>query len=432
MTLKIGNAQGFWGDSSDAAAKLATLVPDLNYLTLDYLAEVSLSIMAIQREKDPSLGYARDFISVIESLLPLWEGGSKLKVVSNAGGLNPKGLAKALGDLPLKIAVVEGDDVLAQLQKNPENFPNFDTGESLTAISDRLVTANAYLGAEGIVKALDEGADIVITGRVADPSMVVAPSIHHYGWKEDEYNKIAGATVAGHLIECGRQVTGGISTDWLTLPDHSWIGFPIVEVAVDGSCIVTKAKGTGGAVNELIVKEQLLYEIGDPSCYLSPDVTVSFLDVEVKEIGEERVHVHGAKGTAPKETLKVSATYRDGWRSEGTLALFGKDVAEKAKATGEAILDQLELKPERSIIECIGAGDLVPGTTEPPKNLRECMLRIAVADPNKEIIEQFTKEIAPMVTAGAAGTTGYIGGRPKVRPIFGFWPCLISREVLSK
>ena len=428
--LTVANAGGFWGDSPDAAHKLIEENPSIDYLTLDYLAEVSLSIMAIQREKDPELGYARDFIDVIKSLVPLWEKGWKGTVITNAGGLNPLACAKAIGESSLKIAVVTGDDVLKELKQNSThpNYNNLDSGKSLSAILNTLTTANAYVGATPIAKALEKKPHIVITGRVADPSLTVAPCLFHYNWSAEDYNQLAGATIAGHLIECGRQVTGGISTDWLNIPTTENISFPIAEIDEDGSCTITKSNSSGGIVNRQTVTEQLLYEIGDPSAYLSPDVTVSFLELAVEEIAPNRVRVSGANGSPPPLKLKVNATYKDGFRSEAMLGLFGDDLEEKAKKVAESILSSIQ--PTRFHVECIGAGGLVPGISS-PTNLKECMLRIAVADTNREVVKKFTREIASMVTAGPQGITGYSSGRPKVRPIFGFWPCLIDRSLVT-
>ncbi len=322
----IGNAQGFWGDSVDAPAQLVSQQPDIDYLTLDYLAEVSMSILASQRERDPTGGYARDFVEVVRSLIPFWRNGSRVRVISNAGGLNPHGCAKACGEVlrqnglnSMRIGVVTGDDVLSLLQAagtkgaRSKLFTNLETGEPLTKVLGSLVTASAYLGAQPIAKALEAGADIVITGRVADPSLTVAPCVAEFGWGWHDHDRIAGATIAGHLIECGTQVTGGISTDWLEIPDPANMGFPIVEVSSDGTCVVTKPRRTGGVVNERTVKEQLLYEIGDPDNYLSPDVTVSFLSLQVSEEKKNRVRVSGARGRAPTSSYKVSASYRDGF-----------------------------------------------------------------------------------------------------------------------
>jgi len=438
-TLKIGNAQGFWGDSPGAPAKLAAQQPDLDYLTLDYLSEVSLSIMAIQQEKDPELGYARDFLDVISSLIPLWKKGSKVKVVSNAGGLNPLGCAKACEKILrksecslFKIGVVTGDNVLDLLKADADNslYSNLETKQSLKTIVPRLVTANAYLGSKPIAEALGGGANIVITGRIADPSLTVGPCAAHFKWNWEDYHRLAGATIAGHLIECGTQVTGGISTRWLEIEDPAHIGFPIAEVFEDGSCNITKPSGTAGKVTQETVKEQLLYEIGDPDNYLSPDVAVSFLSLKLEQRRIDCIHLSGAKGKSPPRTYKVSATYRDGFKTEGLLAIFGYDAYKKARKCGEVILQKVKdagYDLERCNIECLGSGDIVPGVfTDKQQNLLECVLRVSVADPRREALECFAKEIAPLVTSGPQGVTGYTTGRPSIRPVFGYWPCLVN------
>jgi len=438
-TLKVGNAQAFWGDRPDAAAELLRQQPDLDYLTLDYLAEVSMSILAIQKEKDPSLGYAQDFIDVIDSLAPIWKEGSKCKVICNAGGLNPNLCAERCMEVLQKagcedkvIGIVRGDDVVSQLKNAPDSsqFKNSETGQDFKEIQDRLVTANAYLGAEAIVRALQAGADIVITGRVADPSLTVAACVHHFNWPLSDYDKLAAATVAGHLIECGTQVTGGISTDWLTVPDPADMGYPVVEMSEDGTFVVTKPENTGGRVSIQTVKEQLLYEIGDPDQYLSPDATVSFLHLEVKQTGPDRVQVTGAVGTAPPPLLKVSATYRDGYKAEAMLTVLGRDAVRKAKRCGDMLVTRVRdagLPLARTRVECLGACSSVMGVLPPPPVLLECVLRVAVADADRAGPERFTREVAGLVTSGAPGITGYATGRPKVRPIFGFWPCQIHR-----
>lgn len=438
--VKIANACAFWGDQPDAAARLVAQQPDLDYLTLDYLAEVSLSIMAIQRAKNPGAGFARDFVDVVISLAPFWLAGGTTKVVTNAGGLDPAACARVCrealraGKLSrLKVAVVEGDDVLSSLQQQPARFANLENGDALTGVSDRLVTANAYLGAAAIAEALRAGADIVITGRAADPSLTVGPCLAHFDWKTTDYDRIAGATVAGHLIECGTQACGGFSTDWLEMPLPQDIGFPIAEVAEDGSCVITKPAFTGGAVTIQTVKEQLLYEIGDPGNYLSPDATVSFLTLDVESVGENRVRISGATGRAPPPTYKVSATYRDGFKAHGQLTIFGNDAVKKARHAGEALLLRLRdagLEYRETLVECLGTGASVRGIASrvSDTHLVETVLRVSVAAETKEAVERFTKEIAPLVTAGPQGVTGYAAGRPKVLPIFGYWPCLIKRS----
>jgi hypothetical protein len=447
--IRIGNAQAFWGDRSDAAAELLGLEPDLDYLTLDYLAEVSMSILALQRERDSSAGFARDFVDVVRSLAPYWTAGGRCRLIANAGGLNPRGCAEACrealekaGCRAMKIGVVTGDNVLEEVRTPGEwgssQFQNLDSGESIDEIRDRLVTANAYLGAMPILEALNRDAEIVITGRVADPSLTLAPCLWQFGWSVDDFDRLAGATVAGHLIECGTQVTGGISTDWLDVPDVTHIGFPIVEIAEDGSCIITKARGTGGCVNAMTVKEQLLYEIGDPANYLSPDVGVSFLSLHVEDLGDNRVKVSGAKGKPRPEMYKVSATYRDGYRAAGTLTMMGRNCVAKARRCGEAILHRVRkagFELRDSVIECLGSGDggleIVRQPNASSADFSEVVLRIAVEAGSRDAAEYFASEMMPFITAGPQGTTGYAEGRPRVHPVYRYWPCLIERDAVA-
>jgi len=438
--LRIGNAQGFWGDAPGAPARLVAQDPDMDCLTLDYLAEVSMSILAKQRDRDPSTGYARDFIGVVESLAPVWKSGRKLQLVTNAGGLNPRGCATACAQMlrdagchGIRIGIVGGDDVLQILRERPGLFPHLETGAPLSTVADSLVTANAYLGASPLVDAIRSGADILITGRVADPSLTVAPCIAHFNWPANDWPRIAGATIAGHLIECGTQVTGGISTSWMDL-NASNIGYPIVEVFADGSCVVTKPAGTGGKVTEQTVKEQLLYEIGDPAHYLSPDATVSFLTLRVTDEGNDRVRVRGATGGPPPSKYKLSATYRAGFRASGLLTVFGRNAVAKARRCGELVLERLRLdgcEPRRSNVECLGAGDVAAGLFPAAgRDLIETVLRITVADSRREVVERFTREMTPLITNGPQGITGYGEGRPVVHEVFGYWPTLIDRNLV--
>lgn len=437
--IKIGNAQAFWGDSPSAASRSLLQQPDLDYLTLDYLAEVSMSIMAIQREKNPALGYAKDFVDVVKSLIPFWKMGLKFKIVTNAGGLNPEGCAKACqeaikeADLHrIKIGIVTGDDVLDRVKKDLKNphFSNLDNGQSVRDIEKTIVTANAYLGAKSIADSLLAGADIVITGRTADPSLTVGPCVAHFGWSWTDFDQLAGATIAGHVIECGTQVTGGASTNWLEMKQHTNLGFPVVEVFENGSFVVTKPAQSDGVVSINTVKEQLLYEIGDPDCYLSPDVTVSFLSLSLQQQGPNRVLVTGAKGRKPTGTYKVSATYRDGFKTEGTLVIFGQDAVRKANLCGEILLKRMKdagLTPDRSQIDYIGAGAVAKGVI-PQRESLECVLRIALADHREGVLEFFSKELASLVTSGPQGVTGYTSGRPHIRAVYGYWPCLIEKS----
>jgi len=456
--IRVGNAQAFWGDRPSAAWELIAQEPDLDYLTMDYLAEVSMSILATQRERDPKLGYARDFVQVVSGLAEYWASGGRCRLIANAGGLNPMACAQACiealekaGCRSMKIGVVTGDDVLGALMATDlgvEVFSNLDSAAPLLEVRDRLVTANAYMGCEGIVEALRAGADIVITGRVADPSMVVAPCVFEFDWERNDWDRLAGATVAGHLLECGTHVTGGIFTDWLDVPDPTHLGFPIAEISSDGSCTITKSKDSGGCVAPETVREQLIYEIGDPQNYLSPDCSVSFLGLDVKSVAENRVAVRGALGGPRPKTLKVSATYRDGFRAAGTLTLFGPQSVKKARRCGEMVLQRLHeagFVYRDSIVECLGNAESVPVVRLPvhvdhayedhayedlayEDHAYETVLRIAVESESKLAVEAFSRELMPLVTAGPQGTTGYAEGRPRVHGVVRYWPCLIDSE----
>ena len=444
--IRVGNAQAFWGDRPSAALELLTQAPDLDFLTMDYLAEVSMSILAGQRERDATRGFAQDFVDVVAGLAAYWAAGGRCRLIANAGGLNPIGCARACaaalekaGCRSLKIGVVTGDDVLPMLlssDSSGEAFQNLDSQVALSHIRERLVTANAYMGCNGIVQALQAEANIVITGRVADPSMVVAPCVYAFGWDLTDWDRLAGATVAGHLLECGTHVTGGISTDWLDVPDRTHLGFPIAEIQNDGTCTITKSESSGGRVTVETVKEQLIYEIGDPGQYLSPDVEASFLHLEVTQTGTNRVAVRGATGRPCPSTLKVSATYRDGFRAAGMLTIFGHDSVSKARRCGEIVLQRLQEAGyvySDTIVECLGNAESVPLdhlTTRSDKSF-ETILRIAVESDDRQAVEQFTREIMPLVTAGPQGTTGYGEGRPRVHGVIRYWPCLIESSQVS-
>jgi hypothetical protein len=441
--LRIGNAHAFWGDNPLAPQLLLQQQPNLDYLTLDYLAEVSLSIMAIQRSKDPLLGYARDFVETLETLLPFWKRGLRFKIVTNAGGLNPIECAKAcMAKLQaaqceqIRIGIVSGDDILSLMRIDPHSklYAHLETAAPLAPILPSLVTANAYLGASSIAQALQAGVDIVITGRVTDPSLTVGPCMAHFGWQWDDFNRIASATVAGHLLECGTQACGGMSTKWIELSNPFHMGFPYIEMSENGEFVITKPENTGGKVSIETIKEQLLYEIEDPNNYLSPDATVSFLSLELQNVGENRILVKGASGKPPPSTYKVSASYKEGYRCEGMLTIFGENAIKRANLCAETLrqcLLQTGNEPQRWHVETIGNGAVVPGVIEDNFPLRECVLRIAIADSRKEVLELFSKSLASLITSGPQGVTGYIGGRPSIRPVYAFWPCLIEKNALQ-
>lgn len=441
MMLRVANGAGFLGDWLEAPRQLVTRA-ELDYLTLEYLAELTMSILARQREKDPAAGYAEDFLTVLRSIAGELSRQSALKIVTNAGGVNPLACAQAAGKLleehglcDVRIGVVHGDDLLpnlAQILQSGGELRNLDTNEPLGELRSRVVSANAYLGAEAIVKALAADARIVITGRVADASLTVGPAIHHFGWRWDDWQRIAGATAAGHLIECGAQVTGGYSTSWQQIPLAN-IGYPIAELAADGSCVITKPAGTDGEVNRRTVTEQLVYEIGDPSCYRTPDVDLDLTQIELTEIGPQRVRVQHAVGKPPSDCYKVSLAYRDGYFASGELLVAGEDCLAKGERCAAMLGERLRLagiELARTNVELLGSQVASPAskTDHLP---REIMLRITAHDPRREALERFTREFAPLITSGPAGLAGYAAGRPAIRPVFAYWPTLVPKTLVT-
>lgn len=440
--VRIGNGCGFWGDSPDAPVRLAEAA-DLDYLTLEYLAELTMSILALLRQRDPSAGYATDFIDVLGRLAPQLKRQPGLKVITNAGGMNPAACAKAAKEVLAKagvtdrrIGVVSGDDLLPRLDgliAAGQLFNHLDTGEPLTAVRQRVVSANAYLGSAPIAEALRLGASVVVTGRVADACLVVGPCLYEFGWPADDWHRLAAASTAGHLIECGAQVTGGLWANADESTGLETVGYPFADIDEDGTFTLSKPTGTGGAVNLETVGEQLLYEVGDPARYLTPDVSADFTAPRFTQSGPEAVRCHGAKGHPATDTYKVSIAYRDGWTSAGTLVIPGPNAAAKARHSGRIILDRLKQSGHtfaHSLVEVLGAGDCVPGVF-PPADPPEVVLRVAVRDANRASVERFTREFAPLVTSGYAGTTGYTTGRAAVREVFAYWPALIAKSAVT-
>jgi hypothetical protein len=441
--VRIGNGCGFWGDSLDAPIRLAE-TGRLDYLTLEYLAELTMSILAVQKQKDANAGFASDFLDVLQRLTPLLHVQPKLKIVTNAGGMNPHGCAirakeiLARAGLSKCVGVVSGDDLMPRLDEllaTGHELRHLDSGEPLSTIRDRVVSANAYLGAKPIVEALKLGADVVVTGRVADASLTVGPTAFEFGWGFDapHFDKLAAATVAGHLIECGAQATGGL---WMNADDSTRladVGYPIAEMSENGYFSVTKPPGTGGAVNVQTVAEQLLYEVADPAAYYTPDVVADFTTVHVLELARDAVTITGGSSRGVTDTYKVSISYRDGFMSAGTLVIPGPNAAEKARRSGAILLEKLRQAGftfEATNIEALGAGDCVPSVVSTRCDPAEVVLRVAVRDPRRAAVERFTKEFSPLVTSGFAGTTGYTTGRPPVREVFAYWPALIAKSAV--
>jgi hypothetical protein len=442
-TLRVGNGAGFWGDNLDAPYLLAR-DGNLDVLTLEYLAELTLAILGHLRARDPAAGYVADFVELVDRLLPVLNDQPGLAIVTNAGGLNPVGCARRCaalleqagqGERP--IAVVTGDDILARIPEWADagvNLDHMETGAPIATVLSRLVVANAYLGARPIADALAAGARFVITGRVADASLTLGPACAHFGWAWDDWARLAGASVAGHIIECGAQATGGLWHQWDQLDDLAGVGYPIAELAADGTAVITKPEATGGLVSTGTVAEQIVYEIDDPARYRTPDVDVDFTQVSLTQQGTNRVAVRGARGRAPSDHLKVAAVYRDGWTASGMLAVAGRNAEAKARASGAIILERVRRAGyvlADALVECLGAGDVVPGLLKPASPPSEVVLRVTVRDPDRAAVERFCCEFAPLVTAGPTGIAGYATGRPACRPAFAYWPALIPRALVS-
>jgi hypothetical protein len=442
--VKVGNGQGFWGDSARGPLQLVQ-GGGIDYLTMDFLAEVTMSIMQKLRSRNPEAGYATDFVSQLERILPhCVEHG--IKVIANAGGVNPEACAAAVDHVVRKlglnvtVATVGGDDVLADLPRLiAEGHPlvNMNTGAPLADELGRVQSANVYLGAFPIAEALAAGADVVITGRVTDPSLTLAPLIHELGWTETDYDLLAAGTVAGHVLECGTQCTGGNYDRWETVPNLADIGYPIVEVRPDGEFVVTKKDGTGGLVDVGTVTAQLLYELGEPERYLTPDVVADFTSIRLEQDGTDRVRVHGVKGTAPTDSFKVSISTLDGWRTTAQLTVGGPDAAAKAKATADILLarlaeDGVGFADEDCRVEVIGTNVLYDGMLpQPAVEPSEVVLRVSVRSSDRKAVNHLGAELASLLTSGPPGLTGFAGGRPKTSEIVGFWPALIDKSAVQ-
>tara|TARA_B110001454_G_scaffold44769_1_gene43780 strand:+ start:3179 stop:4528 length:1350 start_codon:yes stop_codon:yes gene_type:complete len=438
--IRIGNGQGFWGDSIDAPVRLAKDGP-LDYLTLDYLAEVTLSIMQRQKLKNPNAGYARDFIDLVGRILPEIQNDG-LKVITNAGGVNPNScrdellkLSKSTGS-PIKIGVIQGDDIfptLADLRKQGVAFDNMDTGYSFDSIIDKVYSANVYINSSTIAEALDKGAQIVLAGRVSDPGLALGPCIYEFGWKADNYNLIAAGTLAGHITECGAQCTGGNYSRWQDVPDLADVGYPIIEMQPNGEFCITKHENTGGLVNRETVGEQVLYEMGDPNHYISPDVCVDFTSFKLNDLGDNKVAITNVVGLTPTDTYKVSISYFAGYKATGQLTVSGPNAYEKAQLTAEIIWKRLKnsgVSFEDTSTEYLGISSCHGEINSIPTQINEVVLRLGVKDANKDNVNRFGKELAPVITSGPPGITGFSGGRPKAQEIVAYWPALIPKELV--
>ncbi len=443
--IRIAAGQGFWGDLLEAPVRQVEEGP-IDYLMLDYLAEVTMSIMQKQRSRDPSAGYAKDFVPLIMRILPALVARN-IRVTANAGGVNVKGCADAVREVArelgfvgkLRIGLVTGDDIMGRIDEmlaRGVELRNMDTGEPLTRVRERIQSANVYLGAWPMVKALNQGAQIVITGRATDTGLTLAPMIHEFGWASDDWDRLSAGTIAGHIIECGAQASGGnCQYEWRSIPDLAKVGFPIAEASADGTFVITKHEGTGGRINIPAIKEQLVYEMGDPREYITPDCVADFTTIRLEDAGENRVRVYGIAGRPATEFLKVSISYSAGYKAVGTLVYAWPDAYDKAQAADKILrarLDRLGLRFDLVLTEFVGAnathGRLAG---EPPKDIAEVQLRVGVRSEDRNAVERFTKEIAPLILTGPPTVTGFAGGRPKVEEIVAYWPALIPREEIK-
>ncbi|HEX6644845.1 MAG TPA: acyclic terpene utilization AtuA family protein [Gemmatimonadales bacterium] len=444
-TVRVAAGQGFWGDWLEAPIRQVQGGP-IDYLMMDYLAEVTMSIMQKQKGRDPKLGYARDFPQVMERILPdIAE--RRIRVTSNAGGVNPRGCAEAVLEAArrkglagrIRVGLVSGDDILGRLDElmaRGHELRDMDTGRPLTDIRDKVLSANAYVGMAPIVEALDRGADIVVTGRVTDTGLTLGPLVHEFGWAHDDWDRIAAGTVAGHIIECGAQCSGGnLLRDWRSVKGLADPGFPIVEVSADGTFVVTKHAGTGGVVSVPSVTEQLVYEMGDPHAYITPDGTADFTTIRLAQGGRDRVRVSGIRGGPRTPMLKVSIAYFYGYKAVGTLVYSWPDAAEKARAADRILRERLRalgLAFEQVLTEFVGV-DATHGRLagDPAPDLAEVQLRVGVRAREKAPVERFTREIAPLVLTGPPSVTGFAGGRPQVEEIVAYWPALVDRREIE-
>jgi hypothetical protein len=440
--IRIANGQGFWGDSLEAPVQLVERGP-IDYLTLDYLAEITMSIMQKQRARDPRAGYARDFVDVMKRVLPACvERG--IKVVANAGGVNPQSCAAAVSEVArglglsgkLRIGIVAGDDIMADLNNLFEQgvpLENMESGEPLSNIRDRVQSANVYFGARPIAQALEQGVQVVITGRCTDTGLALGPMIHEFGWLVDDWDRLAAGTIAGHIIECGAQCTGGnCQVDWRAIPDYWDIGYPIVDAEPDGTFSVTKHPGTGGRITVAGITEQLMYEMGNPTEYITPDCIADFTTLRLEQAAPDVVRVTGIKGRPATDFYKVSVSYSAGFKAVGALIYSWPDAYHKARAADQILrkrLDALGLKFDAIRSDFVGAGALHEGLPgEPSPDTPEVLLRVGVRSQNKAALERFVKELAPLGLNGPPTVCGLHSGRPKVEEVVAYWPALIPKS----
>jgi len=444
--IRVASGQGFWGDLLTAPVDQVMRGP-VDYLMMDYLAEVTMSILQKQRQRDPALGYARDIPGLMEKILPVC-AEKKIKIITNGGGVNPEGcgeavraVARKLGLKKLKIGVVQGDDIMDaidDLGKRGAALANMETGDPLEPVRSRLVSANVYLGARPIVEALSKGADIILTGRTTDTALTYSPMIHEFNWSWDDWDRLAAGVVAGHILECGGQASGGnFSADWKSVPNLAGIGFPIAEAYPDGHFVITKHAGSGGLVSVPTVTEQLLYEIGDPSNYITPECIADFRTIQLSQEGPDRVLVNGIKGRPATDSYKVSMAYSDGYTALGSLTYAWPDALEKARRADEILrsrLGALGLSFDEIRTEFVGLNSChgpLAGTGNSTDEISEVVLRVGVRGHDRAAVQRFGMEIAPLILTGPPAVTGFAGGRPKPSDVIAYWPSLIKKSFIT-
>ncbi len=431
--LRIANAGGYWGDDLGQFRRQLELGP-VDVISLDFLAEITMSIMQKQRARDPRAGYARDFVAQVRESLPLLvKHGTK--AISNAGGVNPLACRGALLEMAqgagvaLDVAAVVGDDLmerLGELNAGGVTLDDMDSGAPFVRVRERVSSANAYYGAWPVVEALKSGAQVVVTGRCTDTGITLAPMIHRFGWAADDWDRLAAGIVAGHIVECGAQSTGGNFTDWRRIARFESIGYPILEVSEDGSFVVTKHAGTGGAVTVRTVKEQLVYEMGDPRGYITPDVVADFATIRLEQVGRDRVRVWGVKGRPAPSSLKVSASYFDGWKASGTLIISAPDAVAKAREFARLFWKRLGLSFAATHTEFVGS-NACWGPLVADAHANEVLLRLSVRDADKAKIEAFSKMVPAVILSGPPGVA-VTGGRPQAQEVVAYWPALVPRD----
>ncbi|RMD47948.1 MAG: DUF1446 domain-containing protein [Ignavibacteria bacterium] len=443
--IRIASGQGFWGDLIEAPYKQVT-EGNVDYLVMDYLAEVTMSILQKQKNKNPEMGYARDIPPLMERILPICKEKG-IKVITNGGGVNPVACAKAViesakkvGITDLKLAVVLGDNIKDRIDEIIDagcELNNMETGESIIPVKDELLSANVYFGAFPIVEALQKGADVVITGRTTDTGLTLAPMIYEFGWEKDNYDLMSAGTVAGHILECGAQATGGnFLGNWEDVPDMANIGFPICEAYPNGEFVITKHESLGGLVTVDTISEQLVYEIGDPKEYITPDCVADFTSIQLNQEGENRVKVSGIKGFPATEFYKVSCAYADGYSAVGTLTYSWPQALTKAKTAGKVLKQRLEdlgLEFDEIRTEFVGFdschGPLSKDLNE--DDINEVVLRVAVRSHDYNSVKRFGREIAPLILTGPPSVTGFAGGAPKPSDVVAYWPALIPKNLVE-